>query len=232
MKKLLLTVLTITMLSCGSDLDKKIDLADYKTIMESIQKNNKDYSTADYETAAREMNKYTFRAMSSGTTKVDLTYRDLLKQAKELNLQSKKELEAYNLELQKLKDVLIVKLTNGRYVDASAYSPQYPNGYAADVKVSNTNTKTIVAFEGVVLLFNSLEEQIMTYIIKENVTITGNKTLNGEDSTIIFEDDNLTELKALPFNKINQEWVPKTIIFEDGSRLDAPTKPIITTDIY
>jgi len=118
-------------------------------------------------------------------------------------------------------------LANGQYIDISKHSPQYPHGYAFAVKIASSTDKTVTAIKGKIILLNENNDKLLSYAIEENILLKPSKKLTADDMTIIFEDDNLTELKALPFNKIKQEWYPEIIIFEDGSRMDAPTKPIL-----
>ena len=101
-----------------------------------------------------------------------------------------------------------------------------PNGYIMDLKIKSNSDKIITAIKGEILLFNTNNEQILSYAVEENLKLEAKQEMEGETFTIVFEDDNLTELKALPFSGIKQEWHPKLLIFSDGSRLDAPAKPL------
>jgi len=226
MKKLLFTLLTIAMFSCTSNIDKKIVLDHYQNIIESLKTENPEYSEKDFQTASVEFNKHTFLAMSSGLNVLDITYKDLLNNAKQINLKKQKEYDDYSKSLEILKQAVNLEILKGQFIDISLYSPVNPNGYTIDIKLDNNSKKTVKVVKGTVLLFNTLEQHLLTYVFEQNLILKSNDNIEGEDLTIIFEDDNLTELKALPFNRIKQEWYPKTIIFEDGSRLDALPKPL------
>lgn len=225
MKKLLFIAIVLLFSSCMSNLDKKIDLTEYNSNIEKIKAETNEYSKEDFATASKELNKHSFKAMQSGNTNLEMTYKELLATAQEINKKQQQEFDVYNKELQKLKDVVTLELLSGKYEDASAYSPQFPHGYVVDIKATNSTGKTIVALKGKIILLNENNEKLMSYMFEENFALKPNSSMEASDSTLIFEDDSLTELRALSFNKIKQQWHPELIIFEDGSRMVAPQKP-------
>lgn len=226
MKKALLISLTAVFLSCTSDINKKINITQYNDLIKQIRSSNSEFVQEDFKTAAKEFDKYVYKAMLEGHQNLDITYKELLDNAKKINLKKQQELDAYNKELQKLKNVCVVKLLTGKYIDLSHQETGYSDGYKMDLKIKNTSNKTISAIKGRVLLYNANNEQLISYLIEENIVLKPSQEIEGEDFTIIFEDDNLMELKVLPFSRIKQEWQPEIIIFEDGSRLDALEKPM------
>lgn len=226
MKKLLVSIcISFILFSCSSTIDSKINVTEYQVKIEQIKKQNANYSEKDFSTANKELDKYTFSAMSSGNYVLDITYKDLLEKAKEINLKNQLEIDNFNKEVQKIRDMFSVLVLKGVYVDNTNQLPDFPNGYLMDLKVLNKSSKVITGFKGKILLFNENEDQILSYIIEETAQIKSDFEMEAQTNAVIFEEDNLMELKALPFGKIKQRWYPELVIFSDGTRMQSPPKP-------
>jgi len=226
MKKLLFTFSAFTLLACSSPLDKKITIGEYKTVIEEIKEDNTQFTDEDFNRAGDLVAGRTFGAMMSGeTAKVDMTYREVLEKAQKENIEKNKQAEAYAKKLKKLTDIFSIKGTDGKYINMSAERPMNPHWYSYEITAINYSDRSLKAFKGYLVFKNEKNEELLSVLLEETIDFPAGKELEAADNTIIFNEDKLTELKALPFSKIYTEWQPTFLIFEDGSRMDAPNKP-------
>ena len=225
MKKLLLLLLAITFVSCQSDLDKKISIADYKATMEKIKKENKDYSDQDFNTAANEFAKFAFAGMATPTKELDITYKKLLDDAKKVNIEKKKAVDKYNAEMDKMRKLFYFNIEQVKYYN-DADAVMYNDYYSVKFKVKNTSNEAITAIKGNVVIKNEKGETIFhSTPLERSGTLEVNENAESVENFIIFDTDNVLELKSLPLSKLKQYWYPDLIIYKSGKRVDAPKKP-------
>lgn len=228
MKKLLVILLAITLCSCGSELNKKIVLTEYSATIEKIKASNTEYSEADFARASKLMNKLGFGAMASGSMKTDKTYRQLLDEAKAENEKDALEIKAYNDELDKLRAVMSVKVDSTIYFDE--YSKVLRENYRAlvsQITYSNLSQQNITGIEGKILVKNPAGKVIKTCYLKAAAAdlMPAGITSTAVNKFAITDRDNLMELKANKPETYVYEWVPSLLIFDDGTRMEAPQKP-------
>jgi|GEM_PF-5763898 len=215
MKKIIIMCIALIILTaCSNDLNKKVNLAEWKSVITNLKSTNKDYSEADYNTAGDEL----FKMASNGES-LDITYKELLDTAKQKNVEYQKEIAKYQASIQKLDDVLKIEIIGGeyRYLDEEPY----PNIYVYEMSAQNNGKKTIVAIKGSIKFFNTNDKLLFTTYFDKAANLTPGTNVNHDDYGVIDEDDELIELKSLPFSAIKWKWLPESILFEDGSRLDA-----------
>lgn len=224
MKRLFTLLLAITLVSCQSDLDKKVVITEYKQVMEKLQKDNKEYTAEDFTAAADEMSGYVLAAMANPNKPLDVTYKQLLEKAKATNAKNKLELANYNNSIEKLRNQFSIKVLDGHYEQLSD-DMVYNDGYTTKLEVHNLSNKKVTAYAGNLIFKNSKGEVIFDYPVEESMKLDPAFKFETSGSFLIMEDANLTELKALPFKSIKTEWNPTKLIYEDGSRLESLPKP-------
>lgn len=221
MKKLLLLLVIFTFISCTETIDKKIVITEYKDNIESIRKNHKEYSDEDYATASNKLNPATFKAFTTGEMKVEKTYRQLLDESKAENLKNKKIEDDFKADTAKLRDVFSLTATEGEY---NYLSEAGLDGYRTVIKIKNNSDKEITGLKGNLVLLTEKGEELATLSMDFENRFPAQYEDEGEITSILFQDDKILELKALPFNKLKQEWRPYKIIYIDGETLEAVKK--------
>jgi hypothetical protein len=227
MKKLFLLLTAVLMASCTSDLDKKIVATEYGEIIEKIKKSESHYTDQDFKTANKLFDKYLFKSIKNKNLEFDKTYRDILDDAKVKNNEYKKQLANYNKEVDKLRQKFSVNVLSGTAVPLDPNYNVFNNGYEMNVTIENKTSEVITGVKGMTYLYNEKEEKIYSFLVDESFEIASKKPITAKITRVIDPDtDNLFELKSLSFNKIKQAWFPEIIIMENGTRFEAPQKPI------
>jgi|SRR5690554_635670 len=222
MKKLILILSTTAfMFSCSSPLDKKVVIGEFADVMEQLKVNHPEYSEADFERAGEDVNKSLFGSMMSGESlKVETTYRELLDNAKAKNEELARAKAAKEAEREKLRKEFEIAVTNGEYFhDSGKYSLSI-NNYRYVIKLNNHSNKAVTAFQGRIVFRNEKGDELLSSYIDEAFKFPAGETAEATETTSISSRDNLTELEALPFDKITAMWEPSLLIFEDGSRME------------
>lgn len=230
MKRILLLLIATSFVACKSDLDKKIAVFEYSETIKKIKESNSEYSEQDFKQASKELDKYTFKALAQEKKELDVTYRQLLDEAKEINIKKAKELEDYQNSLKPLNEAIDVSILDVKYVYDANYIPGYSNFYLYVFKLENKADKSTAAIKGIFYLYNENEELLKKIYFNETIAIPSGEKIEAKDYTVIDTGDNLNELKVLPLEKIKIVWEPEQIIFEGGDRISAGKKPFNIDD--
>lgn len=223
MKKVLLFSIVALLISCTSPLDKKVSVTNLAKDMEQIKSKTTTYTQKDYNIAEDNLAMILFGATLAGEKNtLDVTYREILDQAKAERQKKEKDLEEWQEQSSKLKEVFDLQVVSGKYVNES--SKYYPDRYYFDVIIT-TGDKAIAAIEGKIEFSNDVGDILFTKYIKEALELDANQSEEAEIYALLDSDDNLVEAKVLPFEKMQTEWIPSLIILQDGSRITIPRKP-------
>ncbi|QPH39400.1 gluzincin family metallopeptidase [Pedobacter endophyticus] len=227
-KLLLLALLCSTFCACKSNLDKKVVLTEYKKVMEEIKSDEKKYTEEDYKTAADEIGKYLFQNIATPSKPLDITYGKILDHAHALNLKNKEEIEKYNTALLAFNKVFAVTATDSKYIslaDQESVYNDYSDRYDVHLRLTNNKPQAIGAFKGMLHVNNEKGEELMSFLVEKTYDIPANGEIETIEQGLIMDDDNLMELKTLPFAKLKFEWRPAFVIYKDGTRVEAPETP-------
>lgn len=229
MKKILFLIpIALFLLSCGKTIDKKIDLTEYQKTIEVIKEKHPEYSQEDFSKASKLVDKLAFKAMTSGSTKTDKTYRELLDEAKAENEKEAAEVKAYYDELDKLRAIVSVDVLESEYLEEDYGSYQPYRSFSSEMEFKNLSDKDITGIDGKMLVKNPAGELIKTAYIKladSDLLPAGASQRNAKKYPVLDSYDNIMELKANAPENFQYEWMPELIIFKDGSRMEAPKKP-------
>jgi len=230
MKRIYLFVfVSIFLLSCTKTIDKKIVLTEYEEMITKIKSENTEYSESDFIKANNLLDGLAFRSLQKGSMNTEKTYRQLLNEAKLENEKEAAEIKTYNDELDKLKAIVSVNVKQSQYVEG------YPKGsseiyrtFISEIEVTNQSDKDITGLQGSILVKNAAGDVIKTSYVKladPDLLPAGKTEREAREYPVLEDYDNIMELKANQPETFKYEWVPELIIFKDGSRMKAPTKP-------
>jgi len=220
MKKIILFLIPVLIISCSTPLDKPFKEA---TLEEDMVKLKKALSEEDLEI----LTGYVTLKSLANDKMLGKTYGDLLKEAKELQEELKKQEEEQNqlAEKAKIEEAERVKrlgeaLTVGLF-EKDFFEYNYQEYITYKFVFQNKAEKDIRAFTGTVYINDLFDKEITSFSLTYDDGISANSTKNWNAQTDYneFIDRDVT-LKNKDIEDLKIKWVPKKIIFTDNSTLE------------
>lgn len=210
----LLFLVVVFAASCTNVIDKKVNLKTAKEDFAKIKQEYKDKYTADeFAALSDDMG----RQFIKGSSK---TYRELLDTIHAEKLRYDEVLKTYNAEIKKLQDAITITVTKS-YAGKGNYGIGDYYNMLLDVK--NTSGKDIAAYKGVIEVKSLTDTKLDGFMQESSKAITAGQTVQDGGAWAIYK--NVFQFREASTDKLKFNWMPLTIVFADGTQIEAPTKP-------
>ena len=220
MKKIILVLIPTLTISCSTPLDKPFKEA---TLEEDMVKLKKALSEEELEI----LTGYVTLKSLANDKMLGKTYGDLLKEAKELREELRKQEEEQNKlaeqarieedeRIKRLGEALAIGLFEKDFLEYN-----YQEYITYKFVFQNKTDKNIRAFTGTVYINDLFDKEITSFNLTYDDGVTANSTKNWNAQTDFneFIDKDVT-LKNKDIEDLKIKWVPKKIIFTDNSTLE------------
>jgi hypothetical protein len=214
MAKLLIPVYALCLVGCTNVLDKKFDMKSVKDDYAQIKEEYKDQYTKEELNALSDA--FAGQLLGGGTQ----TYRTLIEGIHAKKVKYDADLKAYNEAIKKMSQELSVKFNN-----SEAMKGDYGIGddYSIDFTTKNHSKKKIITYQGYIDVETLAGTLLDRFGVEHSNTMLSGADANHKSSWTIYE--NISQFYNTAFEKLKFQWVPETIIYDDGTELKAPAKP-------
>lgn len=227
MKKIILiTIISIFLSSCNNPMSKVYTEDGFMLDMVEIRENKGEETVEKLTTYVLQQSFKNALDEESENSLVGKTYKELLKEAEDFEIELKKKEEEEKmlaLEEEKRKKEISLKISESLTFAVtkkgfSEYNYQEYITYTFTFK--NKTERDILGVKGKVTFYDMFDEKISSLNLSYDDGIKGGKTINYRAQTdynqFMSED---TKLKNTELNKLKVVWEPEQLIFSDGEKI-------------
>lgn len=121
-----------------------------------------------------------------------------------------------------LSEALALTVSEKTFLPANTANMEYTDYIALDLELENNSEKDISGVKGDIIFRDMFGDEVITYQMSYDRPIPASETVT---STWQWQFNtyaaNEVKLKDTPLEKLTIEWVPDTIVYEDGTTLSA-----------
>ncbi|NTW15333.1 MAG: DUF2939 domain-containing protein [Candidatus Moranbacteria bacterium] len=133
--------------------------------------------------------------------------------------QAKAEAEAERKKFDVLRAVISLDVTEKTFIPSDIYRGTYQDFIGMSLKITNHSDKAVRGFQGKLKFMDMFDNEISTNPIKYEQAIKADESVNysvTKDYNQFIDEDN--QLKNTELSSLKYEWMPDTIIYEDGTK--------------
>ena len=228
MKKLLVTIIIASLLSCNNPLSKVYTEEGFMLDMVEIRESNGQETVDKITTYVMQQAMKSAFDEDADNTLVGKTYEELLQQAivlaeemkakeeEEKRLADEERLRIKNLQLKIAESVTFAVTKKGYYEGQYGY----PKNITFSFSFKNKTNRDIAGIKGKLTFFDMFDEKITVINLSYDDGIRANKiaVYKAQIDYNDFESDD-KKLRDTELTKLKHLWEPEQLIFSDGEKL-------------
>jgi len=232
MKRLpILIICALFLAACSNKLDKKVDVKTAKEDIEYLKKEYADeYTAEDFDQIGNQLAGKALAAVFTGSKaedikdnlKIDKTYREILDSAKSKRLVFAEKLKTFEADSAKFNKLITIKVDTSAFYERSDFEHYYLVNYSG----KNNSGKEIAAFDAGIVFSDALDNTLLNISAERLDPLKVDETFKKEGTFALNSfDAGFNTLQTQPFSKFKTRVELNKIVFKDGTKLEAPSRP-------